>query len=141
LAKFPDAKHVLSINSLNPAVKMEGVFYLVDCPNRGTEVATAANCWPVKFKKLDENGALEFSSVLNARIVSSQKWTSERNPRKRQTLKMMLEKLGIFMKGSCRLRTLRQKIRMLERSGSSLMVEIVKLKKVAEFRRAPLRKG
>jgi hypothetical protein len=58
LPKFPDAKHVLSINSLNPAVKMKSVFGLVDCPNRGTEVATAAKCWPVTFKKLDENGAL-----------------------------------------------------------------------------------
>lgn len=113
---------------------------MVDCPNCGTEVATAAKSWPVSFKKQGEPAALpqfyvgifecpKCKSRFRSRVEFRAKSVETTN------VKNAVEKIKGIREGFMQtLRTLREKIRTLETERASLMVEIVKLKKAAESR-------
>jgi septal ring factor EnvC (AmiA/AmiB activator) len=122
---------------------LEG-FGLVDCPNCGTEVATAVKSWPVTFKKREENGALpEFGVGIfecpecKTRFRSKVEFTAK--SAETTNVKNAVEKIRDIREGFMQtLKTLREKIRMLETERANLMIEIVKLKKAAESRAGAL---
>jgi septal ring factor EnvC (AmiA/AmiB activator) len=113
---------------------------LVDCPNCGTEVATAVKSWPVSFKRQGEQGVLphfcvgifecpECKTKFRSRVEFRAKSAATTN------VKNAVEKIKGIREGFMQtLKTLREKIRNLETERASLMVEIVKLKKAAESR-------
>jgi DNA repair exonuclease SbcCD ATPase subunit len=119
---------------------MCGVYSLVDCPNCGTEVATAIKCWTVSPAKHSATGYVpEFrvgifecpkcKSKFRSRVGSNAKSAETKN------VKVLVEKLKEIREGLKQtLRGLQEKISTLETERASLLVEIEKLKKVAEAR-------
>jgi predicted nucleic acid-binding Zn-ribbon protein len=113
---------------------------LVNCPNCGTEVATAIKCWTVAPAKQSATGYVpEFRvgifkcptcrSKFRSRVSSKAKSAETKN------VKVLVEKLKEIREGLKQtLRVLREKISTLETERASLLVEIEKLKKVAEAR-------
>jgi septal ring factor EnvC (AmiA/AmiB activator) len=128
--------------SLNPASELEA-FALVDCPNCGTEVATAVKSWPVSFRRQGESKAspqfcigifecpkckTKFRSrvELKAKPAKSAETTNVKNA---------VEKIKDIREGLMQtLKTLREKLRTLETERAGLMAEIEELKKAAESR-------
>ena len=115
------------------------MYSLVECPNCGTEVATAVKCWTVTPVRHRASGDIpEFrvgifkcpkcKSKFRAKVDTTTK-PAETN------VKGLIVKLKEIHQGLTQtLRTLREKIATLETERTSLMVEIEKLKKVAEAR-------
>ena len=113
---------------------------MVDCPNCGTEVATAVKIWTVSPKKHGATGDIpEFrvgifecpkcKSKFRSRVEFRAKSAETTN------VKNVVEKIKGIREGLMQtLKTLREKIRTLETERAGLMVEIEKLKKVAESR-------
>jgi septal ring factor EnvC (AmiA/AmiB activator) len=120
---------------------------LVDCPNCGTEVATAVKSWPVSFKKQEEGGAspqfcigifecprckTKFRSRVEFRAKPAK-------PVETTNVKNAVEKIKDIREGLMQtLKTLREKIKTLETERAGLMAEIEKLKKNAESRAGAL---
>ena len=112
---------------------------MVDCPNCGTEVATAVKCWTVTPVKHQASGDIpEFKvgifecpkckSKFRAKVDTTAK-PVETN------VKDLVVKLKDIHDGLTQtLRTLREKIEKFETERTSLTGEIEKLKKVAESR-------
>lgn len=113
---------------------------MVDCPNCGAEVVTAVKSWPVSFKKQGVSGALpqfcvgifecpKCKSKFRSRVEFRTKSAETTN------VKNVVEKIKGIREGLMQtLKTLREKIRTLETERAGLIVEIEKLKKVAESR-------
>jgi DNA repair exonuclease SbcCD ATPase subunit len=114
---------------------------LVDCPNCGTEVATAVKCWTVAPAKQGASGNIpEFrvgifecpqcKSKFRAKVEFKSKPTAET-----ANVKELVERIKGIREGfMLTLSNLREKIKTLETERSGLMTEIEKLKKVAESR-------
>ena len=125
---------------LKSAGELEEFSALVACPNCGTEVATAVKSWPVSFKKQGAHDALpqfyvgifkcpKCKSKFRARVEYRAKPTETMN------VKTAVEKINVIREGLMQaLNTLREKVRALETERAGLMVEIEKLKTVAELR-------
>jgi septal ring factor EnvC (AmiA/AmiB activator) len=115
------------------------VYSLVDCPNCGTEVATAVKCWTVTPVKHSAKGYIpafrvgifvcpHCKSKFRAKVGATAK-PAETN------VTDLVTKLKEIREGLTQtLRTLREKITTLETERTSLFVEIEQLKKVAESR-------
>jgi len=113
---------------------------LVDCPNCGTEVAMAVKCWTVSPAKHSATGYVpEFrvgifecpkcQSKFRSRVDSQAKSAESNN------VKVLVERIKeIRERLKQTLRGLREKINRLETERASLLMEIEKLKKVAEAR-------
>ena len=113
---------------------------MVDCPNCGTEVATAVKCWTVTPVKHGAKGDTpEFrigifecpkcKSEFRSRVSSTAKAAETKN------IKNIVEKIKDIHEGLTKtLRVLREKISTLETERASLLVEIEQLKKIAELR-------
>jgi len=116
-----------------------GGYSLVNCPNCGTEVATAVKCWtlsPVKHRVTGDIpkfrvGIFECpkcKSKFRSKVCSTAK-TVEPN------VKDVVVKIKEIREGFMQtLRALREKIKTLETERAILLVEIEELKKVAESR-------
>jgi predicted nucleic acid-binding Zn-ribbon protein len=112
---------------------------MVECPNCKTEIATAVKCWTVSPVKHGTAGDIpEFrvgifecpkcKSRFRSRVDSTSK-PAETN------VKTLVEKVREIREGLMQtLRILRVRINTLETERASLLVEIEKLKKVAESR-------
>ena len=113
---------------------------MVDCPNCGTEVATAIKCWTVAPARRTAKGVIpEFrvgifkcqkcKSKFRSRVSSTAKLAETKKA------KILVEKVKEIHEGLTQtLRVLREKISTLETERASLLVEIEQLKKVAESR-------
>ena len=117
---------------------------MVDCPNCGTEVATAVKSWTVSPKK---HGATRDVPEFRVGIFECSKCKTKfrskvefgANSAGTANVKNAIEKIKGIREGLMQtLKTLREKIRTLETERASLMVEIEKLKKAAESRAGTL---
>jgi len=112
---------------------------LVACPNCGTEVAIAIKCWTVAPAKHRATGDIpEFRVGIFKCPKCKSKFRSKVDATT-ETVKTNIKDLVVKIKEireglTQTLRTLREKMKMLETDRSSLLVEIEKLKKVAEAR-------
>jgi uncharacterized Zn finger protein (UPF0148 family) len=112
---------------------------LVNCPNCGTEVAFALKCWTVAPARHRATGYVpefrvgifkcpECKSKFRAKVDVKEK-PAEAN------VKDLIAKIKEIHEGlSQTLRSLHEKIKMLEMERSGLLVEIENLKKVAQSR-------
>jgi vacuolar-type H+-ATPase subunit I/STV1 len=112
---------------------------LVDCPNCGTEVATAIKCWTVAPAKHRATGDIpEFRVGIFKCPKCKSKFRSKVDATAKPVktnVKDLIVKVNAIREGLTQtLRTLQEKIRMLETERVSLLVEIEKLKKFAESR-------
>jgi hypothetical protein len=112
---------------------------LVDCPNCGTEVATAIKCWTVSPAKYTAKGYTpEFRVGIFKCPKCQSKFRSKVNsmpkPVEIDVKDRVSEIKGIHHGLALTLRTLREKIKILERERWDLMVEIEELKRVADSR-------
>jgi transposase-like protein len=114
-------------------------YSLVDCPNCGTEVATAIKCWTVSPAKHTAKGHKpEFRVGIFKCPKCKSKFRSKVGSKAKPAetnFKDLVAKIKEIHQGLTQtLRTLRIKIETLETERGSLLVEIEKLKKVAESR-------
>jgi vacuolar-type H+-ATPase subunit I/STV1 len=114
-------------------------YSLVDCPNCGTEVATAIKCWTVSPAKYTAKGyAPEFRVGIfkcpKCQFKFRSKVSSTPKPIETDVKDLVTKIKGIHQGLTLTLRTLREKINTLETERWDLLVEIEKLKKVAESR-------
>jgi Skp family chaperone for outer membrane proteins len=112
---------------------------LVACPNCGTEVAIAIKCWTVAPAKHRATGDIpEFRVGIFKCPKCKSKFRSKVDAATepvKTNIKDLVVKIKEIREGLTQtLRTLREKMKMLETDRSSLLVEIEKLKKVAESR-------
>jgi septal ring factor EnvC (AmiA/AmiB activator) len=113
---------------------------LVDCPNCGTEVATAVKCWTVSPVKRGANGDIpEFRVGIfecpNCKSKFRSRVNSVAKPAEAVSVKNLVERVKEIREGLIQtLKTLRERINTLETERSSLLVEIEKLKRTAESR-------
>jgi hypothetical protein len=117
---------------------IEGL-WLVKCPKCGFEVAAPIKTWPIPSRKpLKEGEAGLVMGIFEcpsckARFRSA--LTVETGVEERVSIKNMVERIkGIKGELMQTLKNLREKIKTLETERANLMVEIEKLKKVAESR-------
>jgi vacuolar-type H+-ATPase subunit I/STV1 len=109
-------------------------------------MVAVVKCWPVTFKKREENGALpEFGVGIfqcpECKTMFRSKVEFRAQSAETANIKNGVEKIRDIRAGFMQtLRTLREKIRPLETEQASLTVEIVKLKKFAESRAGALKK-
>jgi len=113
---------------------------LVDCPNCGTEVAVAVKCWTVTPLKYSAIGSYipafrvgifvcpKCKSKFRAKVDAAAK------PVKMNVRELVTQVKEIREGLTQTLRNLREKIALLETERTGLLVEIAKLKKVAESR-------
>jgi septal ring factor EnvC (AmiA/AmiB activator) len=119
---------------------MCGVYVLAECPNCGTEVVVAAKCWTVAPAKLSATGYVpEFRVGIFECPNCKSKFRSRVDPQAKSAdlnnVKVLVERIQEIREGLKRtLRVLREKIERLETERASLLVDIEKLKKVAEAR-------
>ena len=119
---------------------MCGVFSLANCPNCGTEVAVAARCWTVSPAKQSATGYVpEFRVGIfkcpNCKSKFRAKVDSQAKSAELNNVKVLVERTKDIREGLKRtLRGLRDKINRLETERASLLVDIERLKKVAEAR-------
>src|SRR3972149_1466344 len=117
-----------------------GVYWLVECPNCGTEVAAAVKCWTVSPRKQTAAGNVpEFRVGIFECPKCKSKFRSrvglEAKPVEIANVRSLIEKIKEIREGLVQtLTVLREKMKTLETERSSLLVEIEKLKKVAESR-------
>jgi DNA repair exonuclease SbcCD ATPase subunit len=112
---------------------------LVDCPNCGTEVATAIKCWTVSSAKHTAKGRIpEFRVGIfkcpKCKSKFRSKISSTAKPVETDVEDLAAKIKEIHQGLTQTLRTLREKIKTLETERWSLLVEIEGLKKVAESR-------
>jgi vacuolar-type H+-ATPase subunit I/STV1 len=119
-------------------INVEG-YSLVDCPNCGTEVATAIKCWTVSPARHTAKGRIpEFRVGIFKCPICKSKFRSKVNSTAEPVetdFKDLVAKIKEIHQGfTLTLRILREKIKTLETERWSLLVEIEELKKVAESR-------
>jgi predicted nucleic acid-binding Zn-ribbon protein len=113
---------------------------LVECPNCGTEVATAVKSWTVSPGKQRATGDVpEFRVGIFECPKCKSKFRSRvdcrTNSVETTNVRNLVEKIKEIREGLMQtLTVLREKVKTLETERSSLLVEIEKLKKVAESR-------
>lgn len=112
---------------------------MVDCPNCGTDVATAVKCWTVTPVKHTAKGAIPaFRVGIFVCPTCKYRFRAKANAASKPTetnVKDVVKKLKEIHEGLTQtLRTLRKKMATLETERTGLLVEIEKLKKVAESR-------
>jgi len=113
---------------------------LVACPNCRSEVATAIKCWTVSPAKQGANGDIpEFRVGIFECPQCKSKFRSrvefKSKPAETANVKELVERIKGIREGFMQtLTVLREKMKTLETERSSLLVEIEKLKKVAESR-------
>jgi hypothetical protein len=112
---------------------------LVDCPNCGTEVATAIKCWtraPAKHRAT--GGIPEFRGGIFKCPKCKSKFRSKADATTKSlgtNVKDLTLKIKEIREGLTQtLRTLQEKIRKLGTERAGLLVEIKERKKVAESR-------
>ena len=122
---------------------VRGVCLLVNCPNCGTKVAVAIKCWTVMPAKHRATGDIpEFrvgifkcpkcKSKFRAKVDVAAKPAET-------SLTVLVAKTKEIHEGFTKtLRSLHEKIRMLETERWGLLVEIESLKKVAQSRASTL---
>jgi uncharacterized Zn finger protein (UPF0148 family) len=116
---------------------MCGVYALADCPNCGTEVEVAAKCWTVAPAKLSATGYVpEFRvGIFECPNCKSKFRSRVDKPADLNNVRVLVERIQEIREGLKRtLRVLREKIERLETERASLLVDIEKLKRVAEAR-------
>jgi uncharacterized Zn finger protein (UPF0148 family) len=116
---------------------MCGVYTLADCPNCGTEVEVAAKCWTVAPAKLSATGYVpEFRvGIFECPNCKSKFRSRVDKPADLNNVRVLVERIQEIREGLKRtLRVLREKIERLETERASLLVDIEKLKRVAEAR-------
>lgn len=112
---------------------------MVDCPNCGTEVATAVKCWTVAPVRHTAKGITPaFRVGIFVCPTCKSKFRAKANATaepKETNVKDLFTKLKEIHEGLTQtLRTLKKKIAKFETERTSLLVEIENLKKVAESR-------
>jgi len=112
---------------------------LVDCPKCGTKVATAVKCWTVTPVKPSVRGNIhEFKVGIfecpKCKFKFRSKVDATTKPVETNVNDLVLKIKEIHEGLTQTLRTLRKKMTTLETERMSLLVEIEKLKKVAESR-------
>jgi uncharacterized Zn finger protein (UPF0148 family) len=115
------------------------VYSLVDCPNCGTEVSTAIKCWTVAPAKHTLTGDIpEFQVGIfmcpKCKYKFRAKVDAKAKPAKTNIKDLVVKIKEIREELTRSLRTLHMKIKKLELERVNLLVEIEKLKKVAESR-------
>ncbi len=113
---------------------------MAKCPKCGESVAAPVKTWPIPSRKADERGT---GSKLVVGIFECPNCGArfraavdvETKVEEKANIKNMVERIrGIQGELMQTLRNLREKIKTLETERSSLMIEIEKLRKVAESR-------
>lgn len=112
---------------------------MVSCPNCGTEVAAAIKCWTVAHVKHKATGDIP---ELRVGIFMCPKCKSKfrskvdvaANPGNANLKALVAKTLEIHEGLTQTLRSLHEKIKILETERASLLVEIDNLKKVAQSR-------
>ena len=112
---------------------------MVECPNCGTEVAAAVKCWTVTPVKHTDKGTIPaFRVGIFVCPTCKSKFRAKANATAKPAetnVTDLIKKLKEIHAGLTQtLRTLRKKIATLETERTGLLVEIEKLKKVAESR-------
>lgn len=112
---------------------------LVKCPNCGIEEAIAVKCWTVTSVKHRIKGDIpEFRVGIFICPTCGSKFRAKVDPKAKPVetnVKILAVKISDIREGLQKtLRSLREKITRLETERLSLLVEIEKLKKVAESR-------
>jgi predicted nucleic acid-binding Zn-ribbon protein len=112
---------------------------VVNCPNCGFNVSTPVKTWPIPSRKpLKERGEAKLAAIFEcpnckARFRSAVDATAKTE--ETVSIKDMVGRIkGIKEELMQTLTNLRDKIRTLETERASLMVEIEKLRKIAESR-------
>jgi uncharacterized protein YlxW (UPF0749 family) len=116
---------------------------LVKCPKCGTEVTTPVKTWPFSVRKPARG---EESKIMmgifecpNCKARFRSTLEAETEIEETANIKNMVERIrGIRGELMQTLKNLREKIKTLETERSNLMIEIDKLKKVAESRASAL---
>jgi len=111
---------------------------LVKCPKCGTEVITPVKTWPIPSRKAAKRGGVREVVMgifecpsCKARFRAAV--TAETKAEETASVKNMVERIkGIKGELMQTLKNLRGKIKTLETERANLMVEIEKLKKMAE---------
>lgn len=113
---------------------------MVKCPKCGAEVATPTKTWAISPKKpvgKEEEARLVMGifECPNCKARFRSTLTVEEGVEERVSIKNMVERIkGIKGELMQTLKNLREKIKMLETERANLIIEIEKLKKVAESR-------
>jgi archaellum component FlaC len=112
---------------------------LVNCPKCGAEVASPVKTWSMPRKPLKEEETSKLTMGLFACPKCNAKFRAaleaETKIEETVSIKNMVERIkGIKGELMQTLKNLREKIKTLETERANLMIEIEKLKKVAESR-------
>jgi predicted nucleic acid-binding Zn-ribbon protein len=113
---------------------------MANCPNCGTKVISPIKCWTVSPAKRSANGVVpEFRVGLFMCPECKSKFRSKVPPAAKTAetanIRDLAERVKEIREGLTRsLKTLRERIGLLETERSSLLVEIDSLKKAAESR-------
>lgn len=117
---------------------------MVKCPKCGAEVTTPVKTWPFSIRKPSKKGE-ESKTVMgifecpNCKARFRSTLEAETKIEETASIKNMVERIrGIRGELMLTLKNLREKIKTLETERSNLMIEIEKLKKVAESRASAL---
>jgi len=111
---------------------------LVKCPKCGVEVATPVKTWPIPSRKPVKKGeesriAMGIFDCPNCKARFRAALEVETRTEEIVSIKNMVERIkGIKGELMQSLKNLREKIKTLETERANLMIEIGKLKKVAE---------
>jgi regulator of replication initiation timing/predicted RNA-binding Zn-ribbon protein involved in translation (DUF1610 family) len=117
-----------------------GACELAKCPKCGETVVAPVKIWPVPSRRTDEEsvGAKHVVGIFECPNCSARFRAAvdvETEVEEKANIKNMVERIrGIKGELMQTLRNLREKIKTLETERSSLMIEIEKLRKVAESR-------
>mgnify|MGYP002153768250 CR=1 FL=1 len=117
---------------------MRGVYNLVKCPKCGAEVATPVKTWPIPSRKPLKKGeesklVMGIFDCPNCKARFRTAVEVETRIEETVSIKNMVERIkGIKGELMQTLKTLREKIKILETERANLMIEIEKLRKVAE---------
>ena len=113
---------------------------MVKCPECGEDVAAPIKTWPIPSRKPLKKGekskfAMGIFECLNCKARFRAAFEVETKIEETANIKNMVERIkGIKGELMQTLKNLREKIKTLETERANLMIEIDKLKKVAESR-------
>jgi len=112
---------------------------LVKCPRCGTEAAAPVKTWPIRRKSIEKGKeskpVMGIFECPNCKARFRAALEVETKVEETASIKNMVEKIkGVKGELMQTLKNLREKIKMLETERANLMVEIEKLRKVAESR-------
>jgi septal ring factor EnvC (AmiA/AmiB activator) len=127
-------KHILD----SKRIIIKGVYNLVKCPKCGVDVSTPVKTWPIPVRKPLKKGeeskiAMGIFECPNCKARFRAALEVETKIEETASIKNMVERIkGIKGELMQTLKNLREKIKTLETERANLMIEIEKLKKVAE---------